>query len=61
MIGQIVAIVLYYLLHLRTVYNSMLRLGACYNLFDCEELLEFSIRSLRGQVDYIVVVYQTGI
>jgi hypothetical protein len=36
-----------------------MRLGACYNLFDSEELLEASILSIRNDVDYIVVVYQT--
>eukprot|EP01120_Amphizonella_sp_Union-15-10_P002576 TRINITY_DN12891_c0_g1_i1.p1 TRINITY_DN12891_c0_g1~~TRINITY_DN12891_c0_g1_i1.p1 ORF type:complete len:337 (-),score=56.28 TRINITY_DN12891_c0_g1_i1:4-1014(-) len=35
-----------------------MKLGACYNLFDCEELLETSILSIRPSVDYIVVVYQ---
>jgi hypothetical protein len=34
-------------------------LGAAYNVFDGEELLEASIRSIRSNVDYIVVVYQT--
>ncbi len=34
------------------------RLGAAYNLFDGEELLEASIRSLRPVVTYVVVVYQ---
>lgn len=34
-------------------------LGAAYNVFDGEELLEASIRSIRTSVDYIVIVYQT--
>ena len=35
------------------------RIGAVYNLFDAEELLEASIRSVRSCVDYVAVVYQT--
>ena len=35
-------------------------LGACYNLFDGEELLESSIKSVRAEVAYVCVVYQTG-
>lgn len=38
--------------------NAM-RIGVAYNLFDGEELLEASIRSIRDCVDYISVVYQT--
>jgi len=34
-------------------------LGVCYNVFDCEELLETSILSVREEVDHICVVYQT--
>lgn len=34
------------------------KLGASYNLFDGEELLEASIKSIRSQADYINVVYQ---
>lgn len=34
------------------------RLGASYNLFDGEELLEASARSIRKQVGFINVVYQ---
>eukprot|EP01126_Amoeba_proteus_P052503 TRINITY_DN6346_c0_g2_i3.p1 TRINITY_DN6346_c0_g2~~TRINITY_DN6346_c0_g2_i3.p1 ORF type:complete len:358 (-),score=41.56 TRINITY_DN6346_c0_g2_i3:156-1229(-) len=30
-----------------------MKLGACYNLFDCEELLETSIFSIRNTVDHI--------
>jgi hypothetical protein len=36
-----------------------MRIGVSYNLFDGEELLESSIKSIRGNVDYISVVYQT--
>jgi hypothetical protein len=36
----------------------MMRLGVAYNLFDGEELLEYSVRSLREHVSHIVVVYQ---
>jgi len=35
-----------------------MKLGISYNLFDGEELLEDSIRSIRENVDYISVVYQ---
>ncbi len=35
------------------------RLGVAYNVFDGEELLEASVRSIRSVADYIVVVYQT--
>ena len=35
-----------------------MRLGAAYNLFDGEELLEASIRSVRPAVDYVCVVVQ---
>lgn len=35
-----------------------MKLGACYNVFDGEELLEASILSIRTCVDYVVVVYQ---
>ena len=33
-------------------------LGASYNIFDGEELLEGSIKSIRDKVDYVSVVYQ---
>jgi hypothetical protein len=33
-------------------------LGVSYNVFDGEELLEYSIKSIRDNVDYISVVYQ---
>jgi hypothetical protein len=36
-----------------------MKLGVSYNLFDGEELLEASIKSIRNNVDYISVVYQT--
>jgi hypothetical protein len=35
-----------------------MRLGASYNVFDGEELLENSIRYIKEQVDYVSVVYQ---
>ena len=39
---------------------ARIKLGAAYNAFDGEELLEASIRSLRaGGVDFVCVVYQT--
>lgn len=36
-----------------------MKLAASYNIFDTEELLEASIISIRSQVDYINIVYQT--
>lgn len=36
-----------------------MKIGVSYNLFDGEELLEASINSIRNNVDYISVVYQT--
>ncbi len=36
-----------------------MKYGVSYNLFDGEELLESSINSIRNNVDYISVVYQT--
>lgn len=36
-----------------------MKLGVSYNIFDGEELLEGSIKSIRDSVDYISVVYQT--
>jgi hypothetical protein len=41
-------------------YPPEVKVGACYNVFDGEELLEASIRSIRGVVQYVCVVYQTG-
>eukprot|EP00937_MAST-01D_sp_MAST-1D-sp2_P007130 g7130.t1 len=35
-----------------------MKLGAAWNLFDCEELLEASVRSVRPAVDFVVVVVQ---
>jgi hypothetical protein len=35
-----------------------MKLGLSYNLFDGEELLEYSIKPIRDSVDYISVVYQ---
>jgi hypothetical protein len=35
-----------------------MKLGASYNVFDGLELIEYSIRSIRSNVDYISVVYQ---
>ena len=39
--------------------QTLMKLGASYNLFDGEELLESSILSIRDNVDYISVVFQT--
>ena len=36
-----------------------MKIGISYNLFDGEELLESSIKSIRDNVEYISVVYQT--
>lgn len=35
-----------------------MKLGASYNIWDCEDLLESSIKSIRNNVDYISIVYQ---
>ena len=35
-----------------------MKLGISYNIFDCEELLEDSIRNIREVADYISIVYQ---
>jgi len=35
-----------------------MKLGVAYNVFDAEELLEYSINSIREFVDYIVIVAQ---
>ena len=35
-----------------------MKLGIAYNLFDGEELLEYSIKSIRDNVDFISVIYQ---
>lgn len=42
----------------RSQKNKTMRLGAAYNLFDGEELLAASIRSIRSNVDFVCVVYQ---
>ncbi len=39
-------------------YPRKIKLGAAYNLFDGEELLEASILSIKSNVDYVCVVYQ---
>ena len=39
--------------------STPMKLGATYNVFDGEELLEASIKSIKKNVDYVVVVYQT--
>jgi len=36
-----------------------MKLAAIYNVFDGEELLEYSIKSIKNCVDYIIIVYQT--
>lgn len=36
-----------------------MRLIAIYSIFDGEELLEFSIKSIKKSVDYVLVIYQT--
>ncbi|MGN1152817.1 MAG: hypothetical protein ACI4S3_02215 [Candidatus Gastranaerophilaceae bacterium] len=40
-------------------YNANIKWGVSYSVFDGEELLEASIKSIRNQVDYVNVVYQT--
>lgn len=35
-----------------------MKLGACYMVFDGEELLKFAIKSVRSEIDYISVTYQ---
>ena len=35
-----------------------MKIGVSYNLWKGEELLPYSIKSIRNEVDYIVVVYQ---
>ena len=39
--------------------KNKFKLGASYNVFDGEELLEGSIKQIRKLVDYVSVVYQT--
>jgi len=36
-----------------------MKVGVSYNLFDCEELLEASIKCIRKNVNYINIIYQT--
>jgi hypothetical protein len=40
--------------------STPFKLGATYNVFDGEELLEASIASIRPLVQYVSVVFQTG-
>lgn len=42
----------------RRVKARPMKLGVAYNLYDGEELLRASIRSIRAEVDYVTVVYQ---
>jgi hypothetical protein len=35
-----------------------MKLGIAYNLFDGEELLEYSIKSIRNNTDFVSVIYQ---
>jgi hypothetical protein len=35
-----------------------MKLAAVYNVFDCEEMLEKSINSIRSEVDLVIVLYQ---
>jgi hypothetical protein len=35
-----------------------MKLGICYMVFDGEELLEFAVKSIRNEVDYVSVTYQ---
>ena len=37
---------------------TTMRLGVAYNLFDGEELIEYSIKSIRKNVDFVCVVWQ---
>jgi hypothetical protein len=39
--------------------SKTMKLGVAYNVFDGEELLKDSIRSIKPNVDYVAVVYQT--
>lgn len=43
---------------MRKFWKANHRIGASYNLYDGEELLPSSVRSIRPQVDFINVVYQ---
>ena len=39
--------------------TETMKLGVAYNVFDGEELLLDSIKSIKPNVDYIAIVYQT--
>lgn len=43
---------------MRDLFRKPMKLGVSYNLYDGEELLEYSIKSIRSAVEYICVVYQ---
>lgn len=43
---------------LANILRKTMRVGVSYNLFDGEELLPFSINSVRGKVQHISVIYQ---
>lgn len=43
---------------LRRAKARPMKLGVSYNLYDGEELLRASIRSIRSEVDFVTVVYQ---
>lgn len=43
----------------RELLRKNMKIGVSYNLFDGEELLPFSIKSVRNKVHYINVVYQS--
>ena len=45
--------------NLAKILRKNMTLGASYNLFDGEELLPYSIRTIRKNVHHISVVYQT--
>jgi hypothetical protein len=38
--------------------NYIMNLGVAYSLFDSEELLEYSIKSIRKNVDFVCIVWQ---
>lgn len=40
-------------------FGKKMKLGIAYNLFDGEELLEASLKTVRDSADYICVIYQT--
>ena len=45
------------ILRKKNKYYTM-RLGVAYNLFDGEELIEYSIKSIRNNVDFICIIWQ---